>query len=57
MAWDDFIGVMGEQVERLINHFGELIVNKLTGVLVATDSGAFARDYVEILKRDGQKDQ
>src|SRR5450432_3243064 len=56
IAWDDFIGVMGEQIERLITHFGELIVNKLTGVLIATDSGAFAHDYVEILKRTSPKD-
>ncbi len=50
IAWDDFISVLGDQIERLINHFGELIVNKLTGVLVATDEGAFAEDYVRILK-------
>jgi SAM-dependent methyltransferase len=49
IAWDDFINVLGEQIQRLINHFGELIVNKLTGVLVGTDSGAFARDYVNLL--------
>jgi hypothetical protein len=38
---DDFISVMGDQMQRLINHFGELVVNKLTGVLIATDGGAF----------------
>lgn len=48
VSWDDFISVLSDQIQRLINHFGELIVNKLTGALVATDGGAFARDYVNI---------
>ncbi len=52
VAWDDFISVLADQIQRLINHFGELIVNKLTGVLVGTDAGAFARDYVSILNRE-----
>jgi hypothetical protein len=51
IAWDDFISVMGDQMQRLINHFGELVVNKLTGVLIATDGGAFISDYVEKLQR------
>lgn len=54
IAWDDFMNVMGDQVQRLINHFGELVVNKLTGVLIGTDQGAFAADYVSILNRDEQ---
>ncbi len=49
IAWDDFINVMGDQVQRLIHHFGELVVSKLTGVLIATDSGAFAGEYVRRL--------
>ena len=50
ISWDDFITVMGDQIQRLINHFGELIVNKLTGVLIGTDAGAFASDFVSIQK-------
>jgi len=49
VSWDDFMNVMGDQIQRLINHFGELVVNKLAGVLIATDSGVFAHDYVELL--------
>jgi hypothetical protein len=30
----------------LIDHFGELVVNKLAGVLVATDTGGFIHDYL-----------
>jgi SAM-dependent methyltransferase len=52
VSWDDFISVMSDQIQRLINHFGELIVNKLTGVLIATDTGAFAREYVSLLQQD-----
>ncbi len=56
ISWDDFMNVMGDQVQRLINHFGELVVNKLTGVLIGTDQGGFAADYVSLLDRDQQND-
>ncbi|NDJ79187.1 MAG: class I SAM-dependent methyltransferase [Chloroflexi bacterium] len=46
VAWEDFIDVMGKQVTRLIRHFGELQVHKLAGVLVATDDGGFASEYL-----------
>lgn len=49
IAWDDFMQIMTDQVKRLINHFGELIVNKLSGVLIATEDGGFATEYVDIL--------
>src|SRR5262249_11609505 len=51
VSWDDFISVLGDQVHRLINHFGELVVNKVAGVVVGTDVGGFAQDYISILKR------
>ncbi len=54
-TWEDFISLLAEQVQRLINHFGELIISKLSGALVATDSGYFAADYVRALaKHSGQ---
>jgi len=56
ITWDDFIGVLADQIQRLINHFGELVVNKMTGVLVATDAGVFAQDFVAIHQKD-QPDQ
>jgi len=46
VAWEDLISVLSDQIQRLINHFGELVVNKLSGVLIATDSGGFVQDYV-----------
>jgi SAM-dependent methyltransferase len=52
IAWDDFMQVMGDQIGRLIKHFGELVVNKLSGALVATDGGSFAASYVERLNHN-----
>jgi len=43
--WDEFMTIMSDQVRRLVEHFGELVVNKLTGVLVATNDGGFASEY------------
>ena len=51
VSWDDFISVLGDQVQRLINHFGELVVNKLAGVVVGTDVGGFAQEYISALKK------
>src|SRR5439155_21538709 len=42
IAWDDFTNLLGDQIQRLINHFGELIGNKLTEVLAGRVPGAFA---------------
>lgn len=48
--WDDYIAIMGDQIRRLINHFNELTVNRLSGVLLATNSGGFAGDYFHMLE-------
>jgi SAM-dependent methyltransferase len=49
VTWDSFMEVMEKQVSRLIRHFGELQVHKLTGALVATDGGGFAAEYLQVL--------
>ena len=46
VTWDEFMGVMEKQVTRLIRHFGELQVQKLAGVLVGTNGGGFAEDFL-----------
>jgi SAM-dependent methyltransferase len=56
VAWDDFISVLRDQIQRLVNHFGELVVNKLSGAIVATDAGAFAQNYVSIMQQETPKD-
>jgi len=49
VSWADFMDVMEKQISRLIRHFGELQVHKLSGVLVATNGGGFAADYISKL--------
>jgi SAM-dependent methyltransferase len=49
ITWNEYIDIMGKQIARLIRHFGELEVQKLAGVLVATNGGGFAADYLRRL--------
>lgn len=55
VTWDEFMEKLSEQVNRLITHFGELVVNKLIGVVIGTDAGGFAKDYLEQLNKSGQR--
>lgn len=47
VLWDDVMMIMRQQITHLVNHLGELVINKLTGVLVASDRGGFIRSYVQ----------
>lgn len=51
IAWEEFMSIMSDQIRRLVDHFGELVVNKLSGVLIATDSGGFAEEYQKRLTK------
>lgn len=51
--WEDLMLVMREQISRVVNHFGELVVNKVTGVLVASNAGGFIHEFVQRL--DGRR--
>ncbi len=46
VSWNDVMLIVREQVNRLLDHFGELVINKLSGVLIATDQGDFIQDYL-----------
>ncbi|MCZ7539549.1 MAG: class I SAM-dependent methyltransferase [Anaerolineae bacterium] len=46
VTWDEFMNVMEKQIARLIRHYGELQVQKLSGVIVATNGGGFAGRYL-----------
>jgi SAM-dependent methyltransferase len=48
VLWDDVMLVIREQIDRVIAHFGELAVSKLSGVLVAADSGGFIQQFREL---------
>ncbi|MBE2184910.1 MAG: methyltransferase domain-containing protein [Anaerolineae bacterium] len=47
VRWEDVMMIMHEQIDRVIGHFGELVVNKISGVLMASDSGGFIQGFVE----------
>ncbi|NLX10785.1 MAG: class I SAM-dependent methyltransferase [Chloroflexi bacterium] len=49
LAWEDFMSMVEKLIARHIRHFGELEVQKVTGVLVATNEGGFAADYLHHL--------
>lgn len=51
ITWDDLMMVMREQMSALLTHFGELVINKISGVLVASDRGGFIHDFVD--RRNG----
>jgi hypothetical protein len=51
VAWDDVMMIMRQQITHLIQHLGSLVINKLTGVLIASDRGDFVRGFVEARER------
>ncbi len=46
--WDDMITLVYQLSERVIDHLGELQINKLAGALVATDNSDFIQEYVAL---------
>jgi SAM-dependent methyltransferase len=51
MSWDAVMMIVREQIKNQLNYVGELVVQKLSGVLVASDRGGFIRQYVERLEQ------
>jgi SAM-dependent methyltransferase len=47
VTWDSVMLIVREQIKNQLNYVGELVVHKLSGVLVATDRGGFISDFVE----------
>jgi 2-polyprenyl-3-methyl-5-hydroxy-6-metoxy-1,4-benzoquinol methylase len=47
VSWDDVMMIMRQQINQLIKHLGELVINKQTGLLIASDRGGFIQEYVE----------
>lgn len=46
VVWEDVMMIMRQQINQLIKHLGELVINKEVGMLVSTDGGDFIGDYV-----------
>ncbi len=53
--WDEMMMIVREQMGRLIDHFGELTVNTLSGLLVAADRGDFIEEYTDKLTKVKQQ--
>ncbi|MCS7072443.1 MAG: methyltransferase domain-containing protein, partial [Anaerolinea sp.] len=51
ILWDEVMLLMREQMQRVLKHFGELVVNKVSGVLLASDRGDFIRTYADLRQR------
>jgi len=49
IQWDELMLVMREQVNRVVDHFGEMVVDKTTGVLLASNHGGFIREFADAL--------
>jgi SAM-dependent methyltransferase len=48
IKWDDLLLVVRDQITRIIKLFGVLSVEKLSGVLIATERGGFIAEYQRI---------
>ncbi|MEM6283113.1 MAG: class I SAM-dependent methyltransferase [Chloroflexota bacterium] len=51
VSWDQVMLIMREQLSNLIATLDKLVVEKLSGVLVATNGGGFIEEYLEIKSR------
>ena len=47
VAWEDMMLIMRQQITQLIKHLGKLEINKISGTLIASDSGGFIHEFVE----------
>jgi SAM-dependent methyltransferase len=47
IVWESVMVLVRQQIKNQLNYLGEFIVNKLSGVLVATDAGDFISDFIE----------
>lgn len=55
ITWDALMEAMYDQVNRVITLQGELVINKLSGVLVASDAGGFIGEYHALLHKSQAK--
>lgn len=50
VVWEDVMMIMRQQINQLIKHLGELVINKQAGVLVASDDGRFIGEKIATMK-------
>ncbi len=46
VSWDAVMMIVHEQIKNQLNYVGQLVVHKLSGVLIASDRGGFIGDFV-----------
>ncbi|MEL6308099.1 MAG: class I SAM-dependent methyltransferase [Chloroflexota bacterium] len=46
VVWEDVMMIMRQQINQLIKHLGELVINKQGGVLIASRDGRFISDSI-----------
>ena len=56
ISWDQVMLIMREQLTNLILTLDKLVVDKLTGVLIATNGGGFIAEYLALRDKDEQQD-
>jgi ubiquinone/menaquinone biosynthesis C-methylase UbiE len=47
VEWDDVMVIMRQQINQLVKHLGELVINKQNGVLIASDNGGFIQEFLK----------
>jgi len=50
VVWEDVMMIMRQQINQLIKHLGELVINKQAGVLIASDDGRFIGEKIAEMK-------
>lgn len=50
VVWEDVMMIMRQQINQLIKHLGELVINKQAGVLIASDDGRFIGEKIATMK-------
>jgi 2-polyprenyl-3-methyl-5-hydroxy-6-metoxy-1,4-benzoquinol methylase len=54
VVWEDVMMIMRQQINQLIKHLGELVINKYLGVLIASDDGSFIGAHISQMKTEVQ---
>lgn len=50
VVWEDVMMIMRQQINQLIKHLGELMINKQAGILIASDDGRFIGEGIATMK-------
>ncbi|GAB1421229.1 hypothetical protein MASR2M15_13800 [Anaerolineales bacterium] len=51
VSWEDAVMIFEQYVRQLIDHLGELEINKLSGVLISSSKGGFIKEFEKIKAR------